>query len=75
MPYEIIKKKIKDGNMTLEGLASCMNMSRTTLYRLMKNNFKSGTIEELKALIIALNLTKQEVLDIFFIQEIPQDGN
>lgn len=51
---------------TQEKLAEIIGIDRTTLIRKMKNDGLQFTVEEVQKIAVALSLTAQEVLDIFF---------
>lgn len=51
---------------TQEKLAEIIGIDRTTLIRKMKNDGLQFTVEEVQKIAVAISLTSQEVLDIFF---------
>lgn len=60
-----LKAKMVEIGINVEWLAKEINLDRTTLYRRL-NNPEEFTIREVTKIALVLNLTKDEVNDIFF---------
>lgn len=61
-----LKEKIVSQNTTIEAVAEAANMDRSTFYRKLKSNGRGFTVEEVKLLASALNMSLPESTDIFF---------
>ena len=59
-----LKGKIVERGMTVGRLAQEVGMDRATMYRKLKDG--SFTVKEAQLIGLALGLTKQDVMDIFF---------
>lgn len=60
-----LKGKIIENNMTVESLASKMNIDRSTLYRKLKNDGDTMLIKDAIRIVEVLNLTCEDAIDIF----------
>lgn len=59
-----LKGKIVENGMTLEGIAMAINVDRATFYRRLKNS--KLLLSDVQKICKVLDLTTEEVLDIFF---------
>lgn len=60
-----IRGRIAELNTTQEAIADEIGMDRTTFYRRMSSQGLKFTIGEIKRLVIALDLSHDEAIDIF----------
>jgi len=63
-----LKGKIVERELTVEKLADCIGLDKSTLYRKLNSNGDSFSIKEADAIAIALRLTQGEANAIFFSQ-------
>lgn len=63
-----LKGKLTELGMTVTDLANLIGYDKSALYRRIKNNGASLTIDEANAIIRVLKLTKDEAIAIFFSQ-------
>ena len=63
-----LKGKLTELGMTVTDLAALMGYDKSTLYRRIRNNGASMTIDEANTIIRVLQLTKDEAVSIFFSQ-------
>ena len=61
-----LKGKMAENNINRTQLASKIGMARTTFYRKLKSGGGSFTVEEVQGIASALNMTPDEVMNIFF---------
>ena len=61
-----LKGKMAENDMTATKLASKIGVNRTTFYRKLNSGGGSFTVEELQNIVEALNMTPDEVMNIFF---------
>lgn len=61
-----LKGKLTELGMTVSDLAALMGYDKSALYRRIKNNGASLTIDEANSIIRILKLTKDEAISIFF---------
>ena len=66
----ILKGKIVEKNVTQEAVADDIGMDRSTFYRKMKNEGKQFTVEEIQKLRKILELSNDDIIKIFFTQEV-----
>ena len=60
-----LKGKMAENNINRTQLASKIGMARTTFYRKLKSGGGSFTVEEVQGIASALNMTPDEVMNIF----------
>lgn len=60
-----LKGKMAENNINRTQLASKIGMARTTFYRKLKSGGGSFTVEEVQGIASALNMTPDEVTNIF----------
>lgn len=60
-----LKGKMAENNINRAQLASKIGMARTTFYRKLKSGGGSFTVEEVQGIASALNMTPDEVMNIF----------
>ena len=60
-----LKGKMVENNINRTQLASKIGMARTTFYRKLKSGGGSFTVEEVQGIASALNMTPDEVMNIF----------
>lgn len=63
-----LKGKLTELGMTVTDLAALMGYDKSALYRRIRNNGASMTIDEANTIIRVLQLTKDEAVSIFFSQ-------
>ena len=63
-----LRGKMMEHGISVEELASIMNIDRSTLYRRLERDGESFTIKEADAITKALNLNADEASAIFFSQ-------
>lgn len=63
---DLLKKKIVEKNISVEKLASLINIDKSTLYRKISNNAESISIREANMIVKVLELTTDEAVAIFF---------
>lgn len=70
-----LKGKIVENGINVAQLAESIGVDKSTLYRKLKNNGEEISIKEASAIIKKLNLTPEEVNDIFFSHFVAYDAN
>lgn len=65
-----LKGKIVENELTIAELAENMGLDRSTLYRKLNLDGETFTIKEANLICNALNLSKQEAMEIFFNQTV-----
>lgn len=70
-----LKGKIVEKGFTIGTLADKIGINRASLYRKMDNSNGTMLIKDADAIASALNLTRDEVNDIFFSQYVAQNAN
>ena len=60
-----LKGKMAENNINRAQLAGKIGMARTTFYRKLKSGGGSFTVEEVQGIASALNMTPDEVMNIF----------
>ena len=65
-----LKAKIVEKGFTVASLADAIGIDKTTLYRRFSDEGKSFTIGEIGQIVEVLELTEQEVREIFFVQNV-----
>lgn len=63
-----LRGKIVERRMTVESIATAVNLNASTLYRRLSGGGGSFTIDEADKIASALNLTADELNQIFFAQ-------
>ena len=63
---ELLREKIKASHISMDEVAKCANMDRSTLYRRLASDESEFTIAEATAISKCLNLSKRDVMSIFF---------
>ncbi len=63
-----LKGKIIEKGYSISSLAEVMGVDKATLYRKMDDNGRTMLIKDADAIATTLNLTRDEVNDIFFSQ-------
>ncbi|MEG1126794.1 MAG: hypothetical protein RSE10_08840, partial [Oscillospiraceae bacterium] len=58
--------QVEKCRISMEGLAECLEMDRSTLYRRLTKGGINFTLAEIRNLIKILALTKKDILEIFF---------
>lgn len=66
MDVKKLKAKMVEKGVSVEQTAKCIKISRSTLYRQLSHDGKKLTIENCILLSTFLQLTKEEVNEIFF---------
>ena len=61
-----LKGKIVEAGMTILSISKALNMDRSTFYRKMNEDGTDFTIREVNIMINKLNLSFNDVQDIFF---------
>lgn len=61
-----LKAKIVEAGMTILSVSKALNMDRSTFYRKMNEDGTDFTIKEVNIMINILNLSFNDVQDIFF---------
>ena len=61
-----LKGKMAENDMTATKLASKIGVNRRLFYRKLSSGGGSFTVEELQNIVEALNMTPDEVMNIFF---------
>lgn len=61
-----LKGKIVEAGMTILSVSKALNMDRSTFYRKMNEDGTDFTIKEVNIMINILNLSFNDVQDIFF---------
>ena len=61
-----LKGKMAENNINRAQLAGKIGMARTTFYRKLKSGGGTFTVEEVQGIASALNMTPDEVMNIFF---------
>ena len=64
-----IHGKLRELGLTVADVAEQMEIDRSTLYRKLGNNGAGLTVRDAQALMIILQLTEDEALEIFFARE------
>jgi len=65
-----LKAKIVEKGFTVSSLAYAIGIDQSTLYRRFADQGKSFTIGEIGQIVTVLELTEQEVREIFFVQNV-----
>jgi transcriptional regulator with XRE-family HTH domain len=65
-----IHGKLRELGLTVADVAEQMEIDRSTLYRKLGNNGAGLTVRDAQALMIILQLTEDEALEIFFAREV-----
>lgn len=60
------KKVLKQKNSSIDKIADELSVNRSTIYRKLQNNGESFTIREINLIANNLNLTQEDILNIFF---------
>ena len=63
---DLLLKKIRSSRISMGEVAKCANMNRSTLYRRLASDECEFTIAEATAISKCLNLSKRDVMAIFF---------
>ncbi len=66
MKSQMLKKKISDAGVTMDSAASAAGMDRSTLYRKLKRDCNTFTVEEMNKLVAFIHLSAEEASQIFF---------
>ena len=64
-----LKKKLEEKVMTIKGLCKLSGINSTTMWRKLNGETEFNR-DEMERLSKALNLTREEMLDIFFEKEV-----
>jgi predicted transcriptional regulator len=62
--------KLKEFALTRADVAEQMGIDRSTLYRKLGNSGAGLTVKDAQQLVIILQLTEEEALEIFFAREV-----
>jgi predicted transcriptional regulator len=62
--------KLKEFALTVADVAEQMGIDRSTLYRKLGNSGAGLTVKDAQQLVIILQLTEEEALEIFFAREV-----
>lgn len=65
-----IHGKLRELGLTVADVAEQMAIDRSTLYRKLGNSGAGLTVKDAQALMIILQLTEDEALEIFFAREV-----
>ncbi len=60
------KKVLKQNNSSINKIADELSVNRSTIYRKLQNNGESFTIKEINLIVHKLNLTQEDIINIFF---------
>ena len=63
---QALRKRIDQAEMNQETVANEIGMNRSSFYRKMRNRGVGFRIDEVQKMSVVLNLTPDEVRDIFF---------
>ena len=66
----LLNNKIKNSEKSIEAIALEINMDKSTLYRKLKANGKTFSVQEANSIAKSLKLSAKEATDIFFNQPV-----
>ena len=67
---DLLKQIIKARNLTIDGIAADIKVDPSTLFRKFQNGGENFTVAQVTAIRNALQLTNEEVNQIFFVEEL-----
>ena len=64
------KRILKQKNSSIQQVAEDLSVNKSTIYRKLQNNGESFTIKEINTIVNNLNLSKEDIINIFFALDI-----
>ncbi len=63
---DMLRNKVKEKGMNIEGLAEAIEIDKSTLYRKLQRKGELFSIREANLIVQKLGLNRNEAIDIFF---------